>query len=509
MLCSRQCVVLFLGILSAVGASELRVTYTQTNQHIIFNFGIGHGDFTSFFFHATFSGEKSLIRLVFENDAEQKFYRVHLAHTVLPHTLRAEVTPEGVKLTAEKLESNIWEEIVLFSSESAVRATIRVQLSQTAELPIEMAEFHDPREAVMLAVKEARQEEALDATAIRKIAEVLTEAVDRATPRCLAHLHCECDTPLVFDGRECMDGGKWAKLDGRRTERDRDVGEAGRALDFAGYDGHRGGGGLRETGKWAKLDVRLTSPGGLLANTDRLLMQTDTFSDQPALWNSPDLLQLEAGVFAHVFTAHQQAAQQSSSWPRVFYAQGFRGKKVLAVGAGLQNFEAILFAQQGAAVTVIDRDVHNLRAMERLRVASDVPPSSLALVHCVEHVSLLQLPSDFDAVLALDSMTRAPGELMRAEYTALASRLKVGGRWLQLAPSKERYLKEKQPRLKRFGAAEKKSAANETYWYDWLDIKKLRHLLQPSNFDVLFEVKGANEASGKHEWIWFDLLRVS
>eukprot|EP00854_Cymbomonas_tetramitiformis_P006687 gene6687-8004_t len=395
---------------------------------------------------ATFSGEKSLIRLVFENDAEQKFYRVHLAHTVLPHTLRAEVTPEGVKLTAEKLESNIWEEIVLFSSESAVRATIRVQLSQTAELPIEMAEFHDPREAVMLAVKEARQEEALDATAIRKIAEVLTEAVDRATPRCLAHLHCECDTPLVFDGRECMDGGKWAKL-----------------------------------------DVRLTSPGGLLANTDRLLMQTDTFSDQPALWNSPDLLQLEAGVFAHVFTAHQQAAQQSSSWPRVFYAQGFRGKKVLAVGAGLQNFEAILFAQQGAAVTVIDRDVHNLRAMERLRVASDVPPSSLALVHCVEHVSLLQLPSDFDAVLALDSMTRAPGELMRAEYTALASRLKVGGRWLQLAPSKERYLKEKQPRLKRFGAAEKKSAANETYWYDWLDIKKLRHLLQPSNFDVLFE----------------------
>jgi hypothetical protein len=40
-------------------------------------------------------------------------------------------------------------------------------------------------------------------------------------------------------------------------------------------------------------------------------------------------------------------------------------------------------------------------------------------------------------------------------------------------------------------------------WYDWMDGRKLRHLLHPLPFTTLFEATLDNEA-----WLWIDLLRV-
>jgi hypothetical protein len=113
------------------------------------------------------------------------------------------------------------------------------------------------------------------------------------------------------------------------------------------------------------------------------------------------------------------------------------------------------------------------------------------------------------------SFTRGPTELALAEYLALGRRLKVGGRWLQLAPSRARYVHHGRPPLAAgshgrlpFGAARGVAEPRElsyapAAWLDWMSGQKLRILLKPLAFDVLLE-----GPTGDGHWTWMDLVRT-
>ena len=72
----------------------------------------------------------------------------------------------------------------------------------------------------------------------------------------------------------------------------------------------------------------------------------------------------------------------------------------------------------------------------------------------------------------------------------------MGGRWLQLAPSKSWYQRRSDKSLGTPGIPEG--------WHDWLDLPKLLRLLQPAKFHVIFDAKLEDDT-----WQWFDLLRLS
>jgi 2-polyprenyl-3-methyl-5-hydroxy-6-metoxy-1,4-benzoquinol methylase len=61
-------------------------------------------------------------------------------------------------------------------------------------------------------------------------------------------------------------------------------------------------------------------------------------------------------------------------------SQALVGKKVLAVGGGGVHYEAVLMAQMGGIVTLLDPHIANLRVAQRLQNASGVDSLNLNLV---------------------------------------------------------------------------------------------------------------------------------
>jgi len=76
--------------------------------------------------------------------------------------------------------------------------------------------------------------------------------------------------------------------------------------------------------------------------------------------------------------------------------------------------------------------------------------------------------------------------------------LKVGGRWLQLAYPKVRWIEHRRPPFRTWGEA---TDGAGTPWAEWYDVPKLLKMLEPGKFDVvLYREFHGNQLN------WFDLL---
>jgi 2-polyprenyl-3-methyl-5-hydroxy-6-metoxy-1,4-benzoquinol methylase len=182
-------------------------------------------------------------------------------------------------------------------------------------------------------------------------------------------------------------------------------------------------------------------------------------------------------------------------WYHTLYADAMRGKKVMDVGSGF-GVDSITFAQHGAKLTFVDLVETNLKVLERLCKIMGL--KEVQLVHMNDLDSLRPLDMNYDVIMAMGSMHNAPVEVMRPEYQELIRHLKVGGRWLQLAYPKTRWIRDGRPSFEKCGPM---VDGPGTPWEEWWDVPKLLSMFEPAKFDVVLYQEFHNS-----DFNWFDLL---
>ncbi len=231
--------------------------------------------------------------------------------------------------------------------------------------------------------------------------------------------------------------------------------------------------------KWSKVPLKPTI--GSRRKTDELLAIPD--EELLGLWCKSREVQTTETGFA------------TRGWYHLLYAAGFRGKKVLDIGCGLA-FDGITFAQHGARVTFVDIVETNLEVVRRLCKIFGLHDVYFLYMRDVESLSPLEV--DFDVVMCIGSLHNAPCEVIRPEAQELLRHLQIGGRWIQLAYPKTRWLREGRLPFDTWGV---RTDGPGTPWVEWYDLPKLLRLLQPARFDVVLHMEFGNS-----NYNWFDLV---
>lgn len=230
-------------------------------------------------------------------------------------------------------------------------------------------------------------------------------------------------------------------------------------------------------GRW----VSVPSGENVVEKTTKLLQLSDA-----------ELLTYWEGARKAITTGHEFAHR---GWYHTLYAVGMRGKKVLDVGSGF-GVDPITFAQHGARVTFVDLVESNLEVLERLCKIMGL--TNVRFVFLEDLESLKPLDTDYDVIMAMGSLHHAPSDILKSEYQELLRHLKVGGRWLQLAYPKARWIRDKRPRFAHWGLV---TDGPGTPWAEWYDLDKVLKMLAPARFDVVLYQEFHN-----NDFNWFDLL---
>lgn len=212
-----------------------------------------------------------------------------------------------------------------------------------------------------------------------------------------------------------------------------------------------------------------------------------------------DLLQLsDRDLLEHWETARRDITTGPQfahrGWYHTLYAPGMAGKRVVDIGSGFA-VDSITFAQHGAKVTFVDLAPTNLDVLRRLCAIMGLKDVDFLLLERVE--DLQRLPMDLDFVMAMGSLHHAPAEVVRPEVLELHKHLRIGGRWLQLAYPRERWLREGSRPFSTWADVTDGGAP----WAEWYDLEKLLGLHQPAKFDVVLCQNFHN-----NDFVWFDLL---
>jgi 2-polyprenyl-3-methyl-5-hydroxy-6-metoxy-1,4-benzoquinol methylase len=182
-------------------------------------------------------------------------------------------------------------------------------------------------------------------------------------------------------------------------------------------------------------------------------------------------------------------------WYHALYAGGMRGKKVMDVGSGF-GVDSITFGQHGAQLTFVDLVESNLKVLERLCKIMGLDDVRFHLLEDLD--SLRPLDTDYDVIMAMGSLHHAPTDILKPEYHELLRHLKVGGRWLQLAYPRARWIREGRMPFSKWGEI---TDPPSTPWVEWYDLPKLLRMFEPAKFDVVLYQEFHNS-----DFNWFDLL---
>jgi len=207
--------------------------------------------------------------------------------------------------------------------------------------------------------------------------------------------------------------------------------------------------------------------------------------------------ELLAYFLAEVDRAATGEAFSNRGWYHELYKPILARRKVLDVGAGL-GIDALTFARHGADVTMLDIVRSNVEHTARLARLLGVERNARSF-YMENLASLAELPTDFDVIWCQGSLINAPFEHVREEIQALLQHLPVGGRWIELAYPKERWVREGSMPFEKWG---EKTDGEGTPWVEWYDLDKLRRALAPAEFDVILAFNFRDD-----EFNWFDLVR--
>ncbi len=186
------------------------------------------------------------------------------------------------------------------------------------------------------------------------------------------------------------------------------------------------------------------------------------------------------------------ASFRSRGWAHALYGDVFRGKRVLEVGSGL-GVDTVFYQRAGAQVTFVDIVESNVRLVERICRLKGLSASGVY----IENLRSLAPLNKFDFIYCSGSMHHIPLEASHLEAQYLLRHLEKGGRWLQLAYPKTRWLREGSLSPERWGDRTDGGAP----WVDWHNLEKLEYMLAPTRFDVVLSFEFHDS-----DFNWFDLL---
>jgi len=229
--------------------------------------------------------------------------------------------------------------------------------------------------------------------------------------------------------------------------------------------------------KWAEVPVTTI---GRMKTTDLLTLSDDQLLVQ---WEKARLEITTGPEWEH------------RGWYHALYSESMRGKKVMDVGSGFA-VDSITFAQHGAKVTFVDLVETNLRVVER--ICNTLGLQGMRFHFLTDVPSLKPLDTDYNVIMAMGSMHNAPVDVMKPEYQELLRHLKPGGRWLQLAYPKSRWIRDRKPSFEKW--AEMVDGPG-TPWEEWYDLPKLLSMFEPAKFDVVLYREFHNS-----DFNWFDLV---
>jgi SAM-dependent methyltransferase len=212
---------------------------------------------------------------------------------------------------------------------------------------------------------------------------------------------------------------------------------------------------------------------------------------------SADLLRLSDDQLLALWREQRDRGANVRGWYRLLYADTMPGKKILDIGCGFA-YDSLTFAEEGAHVTLADIVEDNIELAGR---TAGLLGLDVDTFHVRNIAALDELPDDYDVVLALGSLHNAPKHIMRPEYQALGRRLRVGGRWLQLAVPLARWIREGAVPFEEWGQM---LDGPGTPWEEWLDVPNLLDLLSPARFELVFYTEWHDQ-----DFNWFDLVRVN
>lgn len=213
------------------------------------------------------------------------------------------------------------------------------------------------------------------------------------------------------------------------------------------------------------------------------------------------LMEMEDAELLHLWSRLRLEATTGDAfdvrgWYHLLYRDLLRDNKVMDVGSGL-GIDGITFAQHGAQMTFVDIVDSNLQLLQRL--CSLLGLSNVEFCYMEDITSLSPLPVDYDVIWCQGSLIHAPFDTIRAETQELLNHLRTGGRWIELAYPKTRWIREGRIPFDRWG---ERTDGVGTPWAEWYDLEKLKAILSPAKFEVVLQLEFHNS-----DFIWFDLIR--
>ncbi len=194
----------------------------------------------------------------------------------------------------------------------------------------------------------------------------------------------------------------------------------------------------------------------------------------------------------------EMLSQQIIYWTVEVYRDFVRGKKIIEVGPGA-GVISIQFLREGANITFMDVAEPNLMLINRVCQLKGIKGASFLTIR--NFSDPMKVANDYDAVFAFGSLHHTPSEIAKPEFEALASRIKIGGRFVALTYPKERWIKEGSKPFSEWG---KGTDGERTPWAEWYDADKFLAQLAPYGFRTLMTFNLRDDACN-----WFDFQRIS
>lgn len=175
------------------------------------------------------------------------------------------------------------------------------------------------------------------------------------------------------------------------------------------------------------------------------------------------------------------------------YQEFFKGRRILELGGGL-GFDGLRFAAHGASWTFADIVPGNLKVIRRAAALKGIAIETLLIDN---NLSFDALPADYDSIFVIGSIHHVPFDIARKEALNALSRLKVGGRWIELVYPQERWVREGSMTFETWGTV---TDGERTPWVEWHDAEKIRRRLYPAILKTVLDCELAS-----HNFRWIDL----
>ncbi|PWS38373.1 hypothetical protein DFH01_03540 [Falsiroseomonas bella] len=216
-------------------------------------------------------------------------------------------------------------------------------------------------------------------------------------------------------------------------------------------------------------------------------------SDMDGRYFSAQLLAKDDATLLAEWQALSDRGKELRGWWWRLYAPLLEGRRVLEIGSGL-GFDAMHFAGAGARWTCCDIVDTNLGVIGRVAGMKGLDIGR----HLIDSLASFDaLPDGFDAIWCNGSLINLPYEAAREECAAILRHLRPGGRWIELAYPRERWVREGSPRFEDWGAM---TDGPGTPWMEWYDMEKLRQRLAPHRMLPILEYRFSSD-----NYVWLDL----